>query len=105
MPVSNRLQGQWDFVKSLGPECACGSPALGERITIGALKTGVNPVKLARVVPYVRNPLAVDGPFHRMPAEFLIDGTGTITRAYYAAEIDDGIPIDDAVAWGQSASR
>jgi peroxiredoxin len=76
-----------------------------ETSVAGALKTGVNPVKLARVVPHVRNFLAVDGPFHRMPAEFLIDETATIARAYYATEIDDGIPVDEAVAWRQSAAR
>ena len=82
------------------PEGAIHRAYGSETSVAGALKTGANPVKLARVVPHVRNFLAIDGPAHRMPAEFLIDEAGRIALAYYGTEIDDGIPVERALGWG-----
>lgn len=50
------------------------------------------------------NPSAVDGPIHRMPAEFLIDVGGLVALAHYGTSADDGIDIEKAIAWGNGSS-
>lgn len=44
-------------------------------------------------------PGKVDGPFHRTPADFLIDTQGRIAMAHYGKEIDDHIPLDTIAQW------
>lgn len=43
-------------------------------------------------------PGKIDGPFHRMPADFLIDADGTVVRAYYGSALDDHLPIEEIEA-------
>jgi len=47
-------------------------------------------------------PGAVDGPFHRTPADFLIDADGRIAVAHYGRDIDDHIPLDTIAQWLQA---
>ena len=44
-------------------------------------------------------PGKVDGPFHRTPADFLIDAQGSIAMAHYGRDIDDHIPLDTIAQW------
>lgn len=44
-------------------------------------------------------PGAVDGPFHRTPADFLIDAEGRIAVAHYGRDIDDHIPLGTIAQW------
>lgn len=44
-------------------------------------------------------PGAVEGPFHRTPADFLIDAQGRVARAHYGRTIDDHIPLDTITQW------
>ena len=44
-------------------------------------------------------PGKVDGPFHRTPADFLIDAQGHIAIARYGKDIDDHIPLDTITQW------
>ncbi len=64
----------------------------------GALKSGAKIHRVASALWHAPNsPLAVDGAVHRIPAEFIIDPAGKIARAYYAKELDDGLPIEAAL--------
>jgi thioredoxin-dependent peroxiredoxin len=44
-------------------------------------------------------PGRVDGPFQRLPADFLIDADGRIAIAYYGEHIDDHVPIAMISEW------
>ncbi len=66
----------------------------------GELRTAVNvPKAIGALVHAPNNPFAVDGPIHRMPAEFLIDASGRLVRAHYGRTLDDGFPIDEVIRW------
>ena len=65
---------------------------------MGALRSAARLGRLASTLKFAPNsPLAVDNSPFRIPAEFLIDASQRIARAYYGSEIDDGIPIDEAL--------
>lgn len=44
-------------------------------------------------------PGRVEGPFDRLPADFLIGPDGCIDRAFYARAAGEHIPLDDVSAW------
>jgi thioredoxin-dependent peroxiredoxin len=44
-------------------------------------------------------PGRVDGPFQRVPADFLIDRQGRIAMAHYGKDIDDHIPLATIAQW------
>lgn len=44
-------------------------------------------------------PGRIDGPFHRMPADFLIGPDGRAVIAHYGADIDDHVPLATIDAW------
>ena len=70
---------------------------------LGELRSAVDLVKVARALVHApNNPLAIDGPVHRMPSEFLIDPAGQITEVHYGTTLDDGFPIDDVLAWART---
>jgi hypothetical protein len=71
----------------------------------GELRTAVNLPKAVRALVHApNNPVAVDGPVHRMPAEFLIGTDRKLGVVHYGRTLDDGIPVDDAIAWAQQAT-
>lgn len=47
-------------------------------------------------------PGRVDGPFHRIPADFLIDANGRISVAHYGRNIDEHISLAEIESWLQS---
>jgi len=44
-------------------------------------------------------PGRIDGPFHRTPADFLIEADGRIAVAYYGRDIDDHLPLPFIERW------
>lgn len=44
-------------------------------------------------------PGRIDGPFHRTPADFLIDADGKIALAHYGRDIDDHLPLPLIERW------
>lgn len=70
----------------------------------GELKTAVNVPKVVKALLHApNNPFAIDGPIHRMPAEFLVRN-GTIEVAHYGSSLDDGIPVEVALSWAKPAA-
>lgn len=66
----------------------------------GEFRSAINlPRAVAALAKAPNNPLAVDGPIHRMPAEFLISPQGQIARAHYGTQLDDGIDVEVAIRW------
>lgn len=47
-------------------------------------------------------PGAINGPVHRVPADFLIDENGQIAVAYYGKTIDDHLPLESIKSWLQA---
>lgn len=47
-------------------------------------------------------PGAINGPVHRVPADFLIDEDGRIAVAYYGKTIDDHLSLESIQAWLQA---
>jgi peroxiredoxin len=72
----------------------------------GELRAALNVPKAARALSFApNNPAAVDGPIHRMPAEFLLDRDHRIAVAHYGSEPDDGIDVEAALSWAASVGR
>lgn len=44
-------------------------------------------------------PGRIDGPFHRTPADFVIDADGRIALAHYGRDIDDHLPLPVIEQW------
>lgn len=71
---------------------------------LGEARAALNVPKAVRIMAFAPNdPTAVDGPIHRMPAEFLLDREQKIAVAHYGTTPDDGIDVDAAVAWASTA--
>jgi thioredoxin-dependent peroxiredoxin len=72
----------------------------------GELKSAFNLPKLAGAIGSAKLfPLPIDGAIHQMPAEFLIDSSGTIAEVHYGREMDDGFAVETVLAWARTASR
>jgi hypothetical protein len=71
----------------------------GARTSVmGALRTAAKLHRVAGALKFAPNsPVAVDNSPFRIPAEFLIDARQRIGKAHYGDEIDDGIPVAEAI--------
>jgi thioredoxin-dependent peroxiredoxin len=70
----------------------------------GTFRTAMRIPSVVKALVHAPNsPLAVDGPMHRMPAEFLIDREGQLVRAHYGVDFDDGFSIPEVVEWAKCA--
>lgn len=76
---------------------------LGSKTSVlGTLRTAVDiPVVLRAELSYLRNPLAIDGPFTRLPADYLVRD-GTIERSRVGRRLDDGLEMEDVLRWAKA---
>lgn len=76
---------------------------LGSKTSVlGTLRTAIDlPVVLKAETTYPRNPLAIDGPFTRLPADYLVRD-GTIERSRVGRRLDDGLELDDVLRWAST---
>lgn len=73
-----------------------------EASMMGAMRTAAHVKKtLAAVARYPHNPLAYDGKYFGLPAEFFVYG-GRIARAFYGRALDDGLSVDEACDWSRT---
>ena len=77
-------------------------------VTVGPVDAGEDcgtaidlPVVLKAESTYPRNPLAIDGPFTRLPADYLVRD-GTIERSRVGRRLDDGLELDDVLRWAST---
>lgn len=66
----------------------------------GELKTAMNIPKVFKALASAKmNPLGVDDAVHRMPSGYLVDPDGVIDRVHYGEQLDDGLAVDEVLAW------
>jgi len=77
--------------------------ALGAQTSVlGTLRTAIDlPVVVRAELSYRRNPLAIDGPITRQPADYLVRD-GTIERIRLGRRLDDGLRTDAVLAWARA---
>ena len=73
-----------------------------ERSVVGELRSATRLGKVVKAMALGNNLLHVDGPIHRMPAEFLINEEGRIDAAHYGRELDDGFTLEAVLEWARA---
>jgi peroxiredoxin Q/BCP len=85
---------EMEFYRSYGVEARWGA-LLGMGVTKAALRA------------FRRGflPGRVDGPFTRIPADFLIGPDGNIAASYYGRDINDHLPVEEVRGWLRSTTQ
>ena len=59
----------------------------------------LNPLNSIRAIQKGLFNIHPEGPVNRLPADFLVDGNGIISNAYYAKTAADHIPLSEVEKW------